>query len=227
MAKAEARRADGIEAVSIVTPNHVHVPAAMAFIEQGIHVICDKPLTSTLPDAKKLVAAAEKSDALFVLTHNYTGYPLVKEARHLVHSGKLGKIRKVVVEYPQGWLATRLEASGQKQAAWRTDPKRSGAAGCIGDIGTHAYNLGRFITGLIPDQISCQLKIFEEGRALDDYGTAMIKYSNGALGTVTASQISHGRENDLFIERFFRWLRATLGEKNIVRSTYIDDCFLL
>src|SRR5204863_9576180 len=137
----------------------------------------------------------KQTGQLYGLTHNYTGYPLIKEAREMVRSGKLGKIRKIVVEYPQGWLATRLEASGQKQADWRTDPKRSGAAGCIGDIGTHAYNLGRFITGLIPDQISCSLKSFVEGRSLDDYGTAVIRYTNGALGTVTASQISHGREN--------------------------------
>ena len=134
------------------------------------------------------------------MTHNYTGYPLVRQARDMVKAGELGEINAIRACYIQGWLRTRIEQGGQKQASWRTDPKRSGAAGCFGDIGTHAYNLGRFITGLIPDQISCLLKTFEPGRTLDDYGTAAIRYANGALGTVTASQISHGRENDLWIE---------------------------
>ncbi|MBY0230085.1 MAG: Gfo/Idh/MocA family oxidoreductase, partial [Gemmataceae bacterium] len=134
------------------------------------------------------------------VTHNYTGYPLVRQAREMVKSGELGEIQAVRAFYIQGWLRTRLETSDQKQAAWRTDPSKSGAAGCFGDIATHAYNLGRFISGLLPDSISCVLKTFEQGRALDDYGTAMIRYSNGGLGTVTASQISHGRENDLWVE---------------------------
>jgi predicted dehydrogenase len=134
------------------------------------------------------------------VTHNYTGYPLVRQAREMVQNGELGELNAVRAFYIQGWLRTRLEQQGQKQAGWRTDPRRSGAAGCFGDIGTHAYNLGRFVTGLLPEQIACQLKVFEPGRALDDYGTAVIRYANGALGTVTASQISHGRENDLWIE---------------------------
>src|SRR5438270_661073 len=133
---------------------------------------------------------------LFAVTHNYTGHPLVRQAREMVRSGELGEINAVRAFYIQGWLRTRLEEGGQKQASWRTDPKRSGAAGCFGDIGTHAYNLARFITGLVPDQVSCLLKTFEPGRSLDDYGTAAIRFANGALGTVTASQISHGREND-------------------------------
>jgi predicted dehydrogenase len=142
----------------------------------------------------------QKSAVVFAVTHNYTGYPLVRQARDMVKAGELGEINAVRAYYLQGWLRTRLERQGQKQAGWRTDPKRSGAAGCWGDIGTHAYNLGRFITGLIPEQISCLLKTFVEGRALDDYGAAAIRYTNGALGTVTASQISHGRENDVWVE---------------------------
>jgi predicted dehydrogenase len=141
-----------------------------------------------------------KSGVVFALTHNYTGYPLVRQAREIVQSGELGEINAVRASYIQGWLRTRLEKASQKQASWRTDPKRSGAAGCFGDIGTHAYNLGRFITGLLPERVSCLLKTFEPGRELDDYGVAAIRYRNGALGTVTASQISHGRENDLWIE---------------------------
>jgi predicted dehydrogenase len=142
----------------------------------------------------------QKTGVVFGVTHNYTGYPLVRQARDMVRAGDLGEVNAVRAFYLQGWLRTRLEKEGQKQASWRTDPKRSGAAGCFGDIGTHAYNLGRFITGLLPDQVSCQLKVFEPGRELDDYGTAVLRYQNGALGTVTASQISHGRENDLWIE---------------------------
>ena len=150
--------------------------------------------------AEALAAVVQKTGVVFAVTHNYTGYPLVRQARDMVKAGELGEINAIRAFYIQGWLRTRLEKDGQKQAGWRTDPKRSGAAGCFGDIGTHAYNLGRFITGLIPDQVSCQLKTFEPGRALDDYGTAVIRYANGALGTVTASQISHGRENDIWIE---------------------------
>src|SRR2546425_6204996 len=157
-------------------------------------------MTYDLAQAEALAKIVNKTGVVFAVTHNYTGYPLVRQARDMVLSGELGEINATRAVYLQGWLRTRLEKQGQKQADWRTDPKRSGAAGCFGDIGTHAYNLGRFITGLLPDQISCTLKIFESGRALDDYGTAMIKYQNGALGTVTASQISHGRENDLWIE---------------------------
>jgi predicted dehydrogenase len=189
-----------VDFVSIATPNHTHFEIAKAFVEAGFNVLCDKPMTFDLAQAEELARVVQKSGVVFAVTHNYTGYPLVRQAREMVKSGDLGEIQAVRAFYIQGWLRTRLESQEQKQASWRTDPKRSGAAGCFGDIGTHAYNLGRYITGLIPDQISCQLKIYEPGRQLDDYGTAIIRYSNGGLGTVTASQISHGRENDIWVE---------------------------
>ncbi|MCX7702116.1 MAG: Gfo/Idh/MocA family oxidoreductase [Gemmataceae bacterium] len=200
MVAAESRRDDKIDFVSIATPNHTHFDIAKAFIEAGFNVMCDKPMTFTLKQAEELVGLVERTRVVFALTHNYTGHPLVRQAREMVLSGELGEIQAIRAFYIQGWLRSRLETGGQKQASWRTDPKQSGAAGCFGDIGTHAYNLSRYITGLIPDQVCCQLKIFEPGRQLDDYGTAMIRFENGALGTVTASQISHGRENDIFIE---------------------------
>lgn len=202
MAAAEAKLpADQrIDFVAVATPNHTHYEIAKTFAEAGFNVLCDKPLTFDLKQAEELAKVVQKTGVVFGVTHNYTGYPLVRQAREMVKNGELGEINAVRTCYIQGWLRTRLEAEEQKQASWRTDPKRSGAAGCFGDIGTHAYNLGRYITGLIPEQISCQLKTFEKGRALDDYGTAMIRYGNGGLGTVTASQISHGRENDLWIE---------------------------
>jgi predicted dehydrogenase len=197
---AEAKRSDRIDFVSVTTPNHTHFEIAKAAVEAGFHVVCDKPMTFDLAQAEELAKVVQKSKVVFALTHNYTGHPLVRQARHMIQNGELGEIQAVRAFYIQGWLRTRLEAENQKQAAWRTDPKRSGAAGCFGDIGTHAYNLARFMTGLIPDSISCQLKTFESGRQLDDYGSAIIRFANGALGTVTASQISHGRENDLWIE---------------------------
>jgi predicted dehydrogenase len=192
--------AERIDFVSIATPNHMHFAIAKAFAEAGFNVICDKPMTFDLTQAEELAKVVQRTGVVFAVTHNYTGYPLVRQARDMVHAGELGEINAVRAFYIQGWLRTRLESEGQKQAGWRTDPKRSGAAGCFGDIGTHAYNLSRFITGLLPEQVACQLKTFEPGRALDDYGTAVIRYAGGALGTVTASQISHGRENDLWIE---------------------------
>jgi predicted dehydrogenase len=202
MSAAEAKLPPGqrIDFVSIATPNHTHFEIARLFAEAGINVMCDKPMTFDLAQAEELAGIVQKSGVVFGLTHNYTGHPLVRQARDMVKSGELGDINAVRAFYIQGWLRTRLERQGQKQADWRTDPKRSGVAGCFGDIGTHGYNLGRFITGLLPDQVSCQLKTFESGRLLDDYGTAVIRYQNGALGTVTASQITHGRENDLWIE---------------------------
>lgn len=192
--------AERIDFVSVATPNHTHFEIAKAFAEAGFNVMCDKPLTFDLAQAEELAKVVAKTGVVFGVTHNYTGNPLVRQAREMVLAGELGEINAVRAFYIQGWLRTRLESSGQKQADWRTDPKRSGAAGCFGDIGTHAYNLGRFITGLIPEQISCSLKSFVEGRSLDDYGTAIIRYANGGLGTVTASQISHGRENDIWVE---------------------------
>src|SRR6202158_2871241 len=192
--------AERVDFVSVATPNHMHFEIAKAFAEAGFNVMCDKPLTFDLAQAEELAKVVAKTGVVFAVTHNYTGYPLVRQARDMVLSGELGDINAVRAFYIQGWLRTRLEKEDQKQAAWRTDPKRSGAAGCFGDIGTHAYNLGRFITGLLPDQVACLLKSFVDGRPLDDYGTALIRYQNGALGTVTASQISHGRENALWIE---------------------------
>jgi predicted dehydrogenase len=202
MIAAEKKLPEGerVDFVSVATPNHTHFEIAKAFAEAGFNVICDKPMTFDLAQAEQLAEVAKKSGVVFAVSHNYTGYPLVRQAREMIKAGELGEIQAVRAFYIQGWLRTRLESSGQKQADWRTDPKRSGIAGCFGDIGTHAYNLGRFVTGLIPDQISCHLRAFEPGRALDDYGTAVIKWTNGGLGTVTASQISHGRENDLWIE---------------------------
>lgn len=189
-----------IDFISITTPNHTHFEVALAAVEAGFNVVCDKPMTFDLAQAEQLAKAVEQSDVIFALSHNYTGYPLVRQAREMIASGELGEIQAIRSSYIQGWLRTRLEDSDQKQAAWRTDPAKSGAAGCFGDIATHAYNLGRYMTGLLPEQISCSLKTFEPGRKLDDYGTAVIRYENGALGTVTASQISHGRENDVTIE---------------------------
>ena len=189
-----------IDFVSVATPNHTHFEIAKAAVDAGFNVICDKPMTFYLAQAEELMAAVEASDVVFAVSHNYTGYPLVRQAREMILGGELGEINAIRSNYIQGWLRTRLEADDQKQAAWRTDPSKSGVAGCFGDIGTHAYNLGRYMTGLLPEEISCHLKVFVEGRALDDYGHAVIRYENGALGTVTASQISHGRENDLFIE---------------------------
>lgn len=188
-----------IDFVSVATPNHTHFEIAKAALEAGFNVVCDKPLTFDLKQAEQLADVVDRSGAVFAVTHNYTGYPLVRQARDMVLSGELGEINAVRANYLQGWLRTRLEKENQKQASWRTDPAKSGAAGCFGDIGTHAYNLARFITGLLPVTVSCHLKIFEPGRKLDDYGQATIRFANGALGCVTASQISHGRENDLSI----------------------------
>jgi predicted dehydrogenase len=197
MAIREAQMENGIEAVAIVTPNHVHYPAALEFLKRGIHVICDKPLTSTLGDAQKLVDAAQTSDALFVLTHNYTGYPMVRQARAMVAEGAIGKVRVVQAEYPQDWLTTPLEGEGQKQAAWRTDPDRSGASGCVGDIGTHAYNLASFVTGLTLDSLAADLTSFVDGRRLDDNVHVMLRYVGGAKGMLWSSQVAPGNENGL------------------------------
>lgn len=189
-----------VDFVSVATPNHTHYEIAKAAVEAGFNVICDKPMTFDLQQAEELAAVVDKSDVVFAVSHNYTGYPLVRQAREMILGGELGEIQAVRAFYIQGWLRTKLEEQEQKQASWRTDPARSGAAGCFGDIATHAYNLGRYMTGLLPESVSCHLRTFVEGRKLDDYGTAVIRYENGGLGTVTASQISHGRENDLFIE---------------------------
>ncbi|REK12721.1 MAG: gfo/Idh/MocA family oxidoreductase [Planctomycetota bacterium] len=189
-----------IDFVSIATPNFTHFDIAKTALAAGFNVICDKPMTFDLAQAEELAALVDKSDAVFAVSHNYTGYPLVRQARAMILAGELGEINAVRSNYMQGWLRTRIESDDQKQAAWRTDPSKSGAAGCFGDIGTHAYNLARYMTGLLPESMSCHLKIFESGRKLDDYGQAVIRFQNGALGCVTASQVSHGRENDLSIE---------------------------
>ncbi len=197
MARSEARRKDGIEAVAIVTPNHVHLAAAKPFLQRGIHVICDKPLTSTLGDARKLAKLASQSTALFVLTHNYTGYPMVRQAREMVSNGDLGTIRVVQVEYPQDWLTEATEASGQKQASWRTDPARSGAGGSTGDIGTHAFNLASYVTGLKLDALSADLQSFVPGRRVDDNAHVMLRFQGGARGMLWCSQVAPGNENAL------------------------------
>lgn len=202
MAAREARRKDGIEAVAIVTPNHMHAPVAMQFLRRGIHVICDKPLTATLAEAKRLAKAATDSGVVFALTHNYTGYPMVRHARAMVQAGELGDIRVVQVEYPQDWLAEPLEASGQKQADWRTDPARSGAGGSTGDIGTHAFNLAGFVTGLQVEELAADLQHFVPGRRVDDNAHVMLRYQGGARGMLWCSQVATGNENALRLRVF-------------------------
>lgn len=199
MARTEARRKDAIDAVAIVTPNHVHAGPAIAFLKRGIHVICDKPLTATLPEARRLVAAAEASKALFVLTHNYTGYPMVRQAREMIAAGEIGELRLVHVEYVQDWLSEPIERTGQKQADWRTDPARTGAGGSTGDIGTHAFNLASFITGLDLDRLSADLQTFVPGRRVDDNGHVMMRFRGGARGMLWCSQVAPGNENALRI----------------------------
>ena len=201
MMKAEAALPLGerMDFVAIVTPNHVHFPAAKAALEHGFPVLSDKPATFNLAEAKELGALVKKTGLLYGLTHNYTGYPLVKEARDMVRAGQIGKIRKVVVEYPQGWLSTRLEESGQKQAAWRTDPTKSGAAGCLGDIGTHAENLAEYITGLQISELAADATSFVKGRKLDDDVNVLLRFKGGAKGVLHSSQISVGEENNLNI----------------------------
>jgi predicted dehydrogenase len=197
MAIREAKLKNGIEAVAIVTPNHMHYPAAIEFLKRGIHVICDKPLTSNLADAKKLAKAVESSDALFVLTHNYSGYPMIRQAREMVARGDLGEIRLVQMEYPQDWLAEPVEQTGQKQAAWRTDPARSGIGGSTGDIGTHAYQLGCFVSGLELEELAADVHTFVPGRQLDDNAHVMMRFKGGAKGILWCSQVASGNENAL------------------------------
>jgi predicted dehydrogenase len=197
MAKEEAQRPDGIEAVAIVTPNDTHAPASKAFLKAGIHVICDKPLTVNLKEALSLEKAVKQSGKIFALTHNYTGYPMVRHARQMVKDSALGEIRVVQVEYPQDWLTEKLEDTGHKQAEWRNDPKRAGAGGCLGDIGTHAYNIAAFVTGLELDSLSADLTSFVKGRKLDDNVHVMLRYKGGAKGMLWASQVAPGNENNL------------------------------
>jgi predicted dehydrogenase len=201
MAAAEAKlpESERIDFVSIVTPNHVHFPPAKTFLEAGFHVVCDKPMTYDLAEAKALRDLVKSTGKVFALTHNYTGYPMVKEARELIRNGDLGKILKVVAEYPQGWLIQPIDAEGQKQAAWRTDPSKTGASSCIGDIGTHAENLGRYITGLEIDELCADFTTFVPGRRLEDDGNLLVRYQGGARGVLYASQVSVGEENDLSV----------------------------
>ncbi|WP_334063319.1 Gfo/Idh/MocA family protein [Limimaricola cinnabarinus] len=198
MAEAEAAREDGIEAVSIVTPNHLHAEAAKAFLDRGIHVICDKPLAATPEQAETVRAAVAASDALFILTHNYTGYPMVRQARAMVAEGAVGRIRVVQVEYPQDWMTDPVETTGEnKQAEWRTDPARSGAGGSVGDIGTHAYNLACFVTGLAAESLAADLQSFGPGRSLDDNAHVLLRFAGGARGMLWSSQVAPGNENAL------------------------------
>lgn len=210
MAREEAKRPDGIEAVAIVTPNHVHAGPTYAFLKAGIHVICDKPLTVSLAEAKKMQAAVEKSGRIFALTHNYTGFPLVRRMREMVHNGDLGEIRLVHGEYPQDWLTEPEETKGNKQAEWRTDPKRSGAGGSLGDIGTHTYNIADYVTGLELAELSADLTSFGPGRQLDDNAQIMLRFANGARGAIWASQVAPGNENGLMLRVYgtkggFQW----------------------
>ncbi|MFP3604849.1 Gfo/Idh/MocA family protein [Paraburkholderia sp. SIMBA_053] len=198
MARAEAALDDGIDAVAIVTPNHLHAPVATAFLEAGIHVVCDKPLAISLAEGEALAKLAHQKNKLFALTHTYSGYPLVRHARELVEAGELGQIRVVQVEYAQDWLAEPIETGGlNKQAGWRTDPALAGPAGCLGDIGTHAYHLAAFVTGMTPAALSAELHTFVPGRRIDDHVQAMLRYENGARGMLWASQVASGAENAL------------------------------
>ena len=231
MAKMEAKLADGIEAVSIVTPNHMHYPVAKAFIEAGIHVICDKPLSLNLKEGKALQSLLKKNPkVIFALTHNYSGYPMIRQAQAMVQAGELGDIRLVQGEYPQDWLATDLEKTGQKQAAWRTDPKRSGAGGCVGDIGTHTYQLGCFVSGLEATELSAELTSFVKGRKLDDDVDVRLHYKGGAKGHIWASQVAVGHENGLKLRVYgtkgglewtqadpnYLWFTPLGGEKRLI-----------
>ncbi|MCA9835937.1 MAG: Gfo/Idh/MocA family oxidoreductase [Trueperaceae bacterium] len=204
MLEKELARPEGerIDMVSIVTPNHVHYPVAKAFAEAGINVVSDKPLVHTSEQANDLIKTVEKTGVVFGVTYNYTGYPMVKQARHMVQSGELGEIRKVIVEYNQGWLATKLEETGAKQAEWRTDPARSGAAGCIGDIGSHAENLVATVTRLELSELCADISTFVPGRLLDDDGNLLLRFASGAKGVLIASQIQIGDENDIRLRVF-------------------------
>lgn len=199
MAEMEGARSDGIDAVSIVTPNFLHFAAAKAFLENGINVICDKPMTATLAESQELAKIAKESGLLFVLTQNNTGYPLVRQARKMISEGVLGDIQVIRTSYVQDWLTTALDAEGQKQAAWRTDPKLAGVGGSIGDIGVHAFNLAAFMSGLELDSVCADLKSYVPGRQLDDNANVLLRYENGATGTLWTSQVAPGNYNRLSI----------------------------
>lgn len=222
MATAEADRVDGIDVVAIVTPNHMHYPVAKTFLEKGFHVICDKPFTITSEQSRELIALAAQRDRILAVTYNYTGYPLVRHARAMVARGDLGDIRVVNVEYVQDWLSSPLEQSGQKQAEWRTDPERSGAGGSVGDIGTHAFHLAGFVTGMKPAAMCADLSTAVEGRRLDDNVHMMLRYANGATGLLWASQVAIGNENNIRLRVFgdkggLSWRQETPNELEFTR----------
>ena len=240
MAVQESKLPEGerIDFVSIVTPNVMHFPIAKTFAEAGINIICDKPMTYTLQEARELVNIVNQAGIIFALTHNYTGYPMVKQARHMVRSGEVGDILKIVVEYPQGWLITALEADGQKQASWRTDPERSGVSNCIGDIGSHCENLANYITGLEITEMCADLKSILD-RPLDNDGNILLHFDNGACGILHASQFSAGEENNLRIRVYgtngalewhqeepnYLWFRTNDGPAQLYRrgNGYLCD----
>ena len=213
-----------VQVISIVTPNHVHFEPTKMALENGFHVILDKPMTFSLAEAKELEKVVGANGQLFCLTHTYTGYPMVKEAKQIIKSGKLGAIRKVYVEYPQGWLSGFLEGDDNKQAEWRTNPAKSGIAGCMGDIGTHAFNLAEYVTGLQTTQVCADINIVVEGRKLDDDGAVLLKYNNGASGVLTASQIAAGEENNIKIRVYgekggLEWQQS---DANTLQLKWID-----
>lgn len=225
MAEKEVLREDTIDVVSIVTPNHMHFAAAEAFLQKGISVICDKPMTNTLIEAQRLHDIAQRSGAAFILTHNYSGYPMVRQARDMVLSGELGAIRVVQAEYAQGWLSERLEETGAKQAEWRTDPTRAGAGGSIGDIGTHAYHLANYVSGLEPESLAADLSTFVPGRALDDNAHILLRYKGGARGMIWSSQVAIGKENDLRLRIYgekgaLEWMQE---EPNLLWYTPLNE----
>ncbi len=217
MARAESKRPDGIEAVAIVTPNAMHAGPIYAFLAAGVHVICDKPRTTSLAEARRIEAAVKASGRVFALTHNYTGYPLIRRAREMAKAGNLGQIRIVQVEYPQEWLTETIERQGQKQAAWRVDPERAGAGGSLGDVGTHAYNLADYVCGIDLVELAADLTAFGQGRALDDNAQIMLRYANGARGAIWVSQVAPGHENGLALRVYgtkvsLRWVQANPNE---------------
>lgn len=217
MAAAEAGREDGIEAVAIVTPNHLHFAPSKAFLEAGIHVICDKPVTASLKEAKELAEVVGKSGRLFILTHNYTGYPMLRQMREMIAAGEIGKLRHVQAEYAQDWLTEAVETTGAKGAEWRTDPARSGAGGAIGDIGTHAFNAAAFVTGETPEALLADLTSYVPGRRLDDSANILMRYASGAKGMLWASQIAVGNENELSLRVYgdkggLEWHHGSVNE---------------
>lgn len=224
MAEAEGKREDKIDFVVIVTPNNLHYAVAKAFLKQGIHVVCDKPLTPEVQEAEELAEIAKENDLLFCVTYTYTGYPIVKHAREMIKRGDIGEVRFINAEYPQDWLATPLEGTGQKQAAWRTDPAQSGKSNCVGDIGSHTENLVGYLTGLKITSLCARLDTFVEGRVLDDNATIMVNYDTGAKGVYWTSQIAVGHDNDLRIRIYgtkgsIAWSQEN---PNYLKAAYID-----